>query len=271
MAGVNLIIRGTLIFLDDRLEISNTIEVESTATIDFNGFLINTDTVNLIISNDATFIDAFVDPVTNIPTSGFTSVVVNQPPLPITLNYTNIQQVGNVVFLTWSSLTEQNNYGFTIQRRNISTAEIDWMEVGFKYGVGTTIHPQTYLFTDELPPYDAMWEYRLQQMDFDGRTVLYGMGYANSTFSLEKPIIVYPNPSNGMVIFRFLNLYQLKNCEIQITDLLGKTVYQKVVNLDNTITSHTFTMDSTYLSTGIYFFLVHFQGYSYSTSFVNIK
>lgn len=66
--------------------------------------------------------------------------------------------------LTWSTLNEQNNQGFYIER---SADGRSFSEVGFVKGAGTSFGRQNYQFVDA--GFSGRAWYRLRQVDFDGK------------------------------------------------------------------------------------------------------
>jgi hypothetical protein len=72
------------------------------------------------------------------------------------------------VALTWSTVSETNNYGFVVEKDTARTQQM-FTEIpgSFTQGQGTTIVPQTYTFIDtHVKP--GKWAYRLKQIDLDG-------------------------------------------------------------------------------------------------------
>jgi photosystem II stability/assembly factor-like uncharacterized protein len=121
----------------------------------------------------------------------------------------------NEVKLSWNTVSETNNLGFEIQRRNSERSrqkikssgggeqETGWGSIGFVGGYGTTTEIQYYFYTDEsLQP--GSFQYRLKQIDFDGSfefsdiiQVEIGAVYK---FSLSQN---YPNPFNPTTKIKF--------------------------------------------------------------------
>ena len=84
--------------------------------------------------------------------------------LPVTLVQFNAFREGDRVRLHWQTSTEQNNYGFYIQR---SKDGKDWPSLGFVSGQGDSYRTVDYHFTDDNPNTGVNY-YRLKQEDYDG-------------------------------------------------------------------------------------------------------
>jgi hypothetical protein len=132
-------------------------------------------------------------------------------PLPIQLASFTVTPVGETrALLRWNTVSELNNYGFTIQRH--AAHESTFVDIAgvFIPGHGTTNEPQSYSHTDSsLTP--GTWFYRLKQMDLDGSihysegvrvTTLTGAGEipVPTTFLLDQN---YPNPFNPSTLIRY--------------------------------------------------------------------
>ncbi len=107
----------------------------------------------------------------------------------------------NAVALSWTTLSESNNYGFEVQRK--AEFEKEWATVSFVAGHGTNNSPQIYYYTDENIT-ENHYSYRLKQIDFDGsfvysETLEIFMGVP-PTFQLSQN---YPNPFNPETTIRY--------------------------------------------------------------------
>ena len=167
LSGVNLVVNGYLIFNDDRVDITSSITVSSTATIDFNNNLIDTSGIDLIIEDGVEFLNLYQDPVTNVVTSGFSTMPIENF-LPVELISFDTYIVGSdVVKLVWKTASERDNYGFEVYRRN-NTLNFDWEFITKIRGKGSSNEVIEYYTFDNIPVGLFEWEYKLKQIDFDG-------------------------------------------------------------------------------------------------------
>jgi hypothetical protein len=113
------------------------------------------------------------------------------------------------VVLTWTTISETNNYGFYIHRRADNQQDFSELTNSFIPGHGTTLAPQNYSFTDNTAR-SGTWYYRLKQVDLDG-TIHFSdpirvdlatdvKEIAPMVFSLHQN---YPNPFNPESIIKF--------------------------------------------------------------------
>ena len=73
-------------------------------------------------------------------------------------------QIEEHIILEWETGNEICNQGFYIERRN---EDLEWEEIGFLAGHGTSVTIQTYLFID-FQPLEGIQHYRLRQVDEEG-------------------------------------------------------------------------------------------------------
>jgi hypothetical protein len=184
-----------------------------------------TATFNVIIPSTDIGKDIFVQ-LFNNTTNGSRVDLISAPecaPLPITLNSFNVRRNNADVSLTWQTATEQNNKGFYIQRRIGSGT---WESIGFVGSLavnGNSSGTLTYTFTD-VNSEKGIIQYRLQQLDLDGRhkysdiRSVRGLGQNNK-------IIVYPNPTrDGSVNILFDDI--TGNRSVVISDMTGRIIKQ---------------------------------------------
>ncbi len=87
--------------------------------------------------------------------------------LPVELmSFEGTRKEDNVA-LTWVTASEENNYGFEVERAYKNGAELEWEMIDFVAGNGTTYETQTYSYND-VRAFQGTNYYRLKQLDFDG-------------------------------------------------------------------------------------------------------
>lgn len=171
-------------------------------------------------------------------------------PLPITWLSFTAKKVSNTAILNWQTVNEKNNKGYFVQK---STDGINWDNLGFVNTLAINGNSGNeilnYNYTDKNP-IEGYNFYKLQQVDFDGKT-----SYSNVEkvyFENLKPAIeIYPNPTqNDMVWIKGLS----ENLTISVLDITGKVVItQQAKNIKEQI-------DLSQLSNGIYYCIVKEDG-----------
>ena len=159
--------------------------------------------------------------------------------LPVELSIFKGQTSAEGNHLTWTTVQEQNNDYFQVQR---STDTQEWTTIGQVAGNGTTEVESNYEFLDREPATGVNY-YRLQQFDYDGaseihRTISVRNGAATG------PISVFPNP-----VQEELTIRSHSAATVVVTDRLGRIVSS--VRFDATETP--FQMDTREWAIGTYF------------------
>ena len=183
--------------------------------------------------------------------SGTILKTVNGGIIPVELiSFSAILQ-HNQIDITWSTATETNNQGFSIERKFNSGA---WKSIGFVEGQGTTTNTHHYTFQDEgLTP--GIYLYRLKQIDYDGtfeysKEIEVEVGIPDK-FSLSQN---YPNPFNPGTKISWqspVGGYQT----LKIYDVLGNEV-ATLVNEYRNAGSYEVEFNSAGLSSGVYFYRI---------------
>jgi hypothetical protein len=117
--------------------------------------------------------------------------------LPVTLSSLSLRHVNSLNELNWSTSSEQNNKGFEIQR-SIGTTK-DFRVIGFvgtKAKQGNSQTEISYSFEDANVKAGQTHYYRLNQIDFDGKSA-FSPVKSIKPGSIESNLNVYPNPSQG--------------------------------------------------------------------------
>ena len=193
-----------------------------------------------------------------VTTSGSGRFAVGDDPLPITLAYFAARYSEHAaVSLEWTTLSEIQNYGFHVQRRE--TAAADFENVGFVPGQGTTLVPQRYLFTDAHPATEFT-EYRLLQQDLDGAVHMFGPVSVSGLTGApddQQPLRFrlaqnYPNPFNPVTNITF-QIPEGGPVSLIVYDVSGKEVVS-LVNEKMERGSYQASFDASRLASGVYFY-----------------
>jgi hypothetical protein len=145
--------------------------------------------------------------------------------LPVELSAFDASVAEGRVELIWQTLSETNNAGFHVERKDVTGR---WASLGFVEGRGTTEAAQSYRFTDTGLPFAAdQLTYRLRQVDFDGtesfsEDVVIGLAPPTAV-TLHA---VYPNPADGEATVRYSlpDHHRQREVEIGVYNVLGQRV-----------------------------------------------
>ncbi len=149
-------------------------------------------------------------------------------PWPVEFAAFNAAQQGNVVALSWTTASETGNHGFHVMRRPAEDESDEaWREIGFVAGRGDSRDQVHYMFLDGSIERDGVYEYRLKQVDFDGRyswsgTITAEYRSSVSGYSLDP---AYPNPlaQSGTAMLRY-SVPERGRVRLVITNTLGQEV-----------------------------------------------
>jgi hypothetical protein len=163
------------------------------------------------------------------------------------------------VLLRWTTLSEINNYGFFVQRKQ--QHETAWTEIpnSFIAGHGTTNEPHSYQYPD-VAVIRGSWSYRLEQVDLDNTIhftepiqvdVLTSLKeVAPIAFSLQRN---FPNTFNPTTEIKF-SVETTERATLEVFNLLG----QKVATLFDDVAEagefYKVKYDASNLATGIYLY-----------------
>lgn len=176
--------------------------------------------------------------------------------IPVELASFSVTANENSVTLNWSTATETNNSGFSIERK--SPLDERWIEVGFVPGFGSTTERKSYSFTDANLAMGS-YSYRLKQIDFDGT-----VEYSNEVFagvSAPKNFVLmqnYPNPFNPSTTIEY-SIPQTSNVSIEIYSIIGELV-TSLVNQSLDTGYHRFNFDAGNLPSGTYIYQLKASG-----------
>ncbi len=158
--------------------------------------------------------------------------------------------------LDWRTETEVNNYGFEIERSQISEvkSQSEWAKLGFVEGNGNSNSPKNYTYTDNNAQYGS-YAYRLKQIDTDGQfeysnIIEVDAGNIPDGFVLEQN---YPNPFNPNTTIKFA-LAETQTAKLVIYDVLGNEVAAPFNGTAEGGKIYEAEFDGANLSSGIYFY-----------------
>jgi hypothetical protein len=171
--------------------------------------------------------------------------------LPVTLTSFKASNVKDDVLLSWTTASELNNAGFTIER---SADGKQFTEVAFVKGYGNSSKTINYNDVDKRAfevANSAVLYYRLQQVDMNGKTQMSDVVTVVKTGKPTSNVIAYPNPfTNGFNI-------EMVSAEeavytYSVSDIQGKVLFTNTVNINEGI--NRISVDqANLLSSGVYF------------------
>ena len=191
-----------------------------------------------------------------------TSITFAQGPLPLQLagfNATIVPQTNSISF-NWRTISETNNYGFSLQRAETSR----YVDVpnSFVPGHGTTLTPQNYSWQYANAP-SGTSSYRLKHVDLDGTThfsepiaVVNGtptgveQQLAPPHFALAQN---YPNPFNPSTEIKF-SVEATDHTTLEVFNSIGQLVETLFEGVAESGQSHKVTFNASRLSSGMYFY-----------------
>jgi Secretion system C-terminal sorting domain/N-terminal domain of BNR-repeat neuraminidase len=197
-------------------------------------------------------------------------------PLPVDICSFRGISVNRNVLLNWSTCSELNNAGFEIERRTEITKDkqySQWQKTGFLQGYGTTNEMKHYSFEDRKLS-TGKFQYRLKQIDLNGNAEYYRL-LNPEIIEIGKPVTFdvsqnYPNPSNpkSKIDFQIPNNGKVN---LVIYDMLGREVSRPVNNEIREAGYYTVDFDGTNLASGIYFYMLHSEGFTKTKKMVIVK
>jgi hypothetical protein len=181
------------------------------------------------------------------------------PPVPVELSSFTANANGTSAVLNWSTATETNNQGFSIERKSAKT---NWQEVGYVPGFGTSTEQHSYSFSDDQLNAGS-YSYRLKQTDFNGSFEYSDVVNVEisipSEFSLDQN---YPNPFNPTTNISYSIPLQ-SFVSIRVYSVTGEEV-AVLANGVQTEGHHQATFDARNLASGIY--IVRMSAGSFSST-----
>lgn len=175
---------------------------------------------------------------------------------PVTLGDFSGTNAGSANKLSWTTLTEQNNKGFEIQRSADGTTftTVGFVASGAKAGNSTGNLSYTY---SDAKPLSGTNYYRLKQVDFDGKSSLSKVVSLKGASARAAMSVVYPNPTTNDLNLVLSSAVSDK-ATVYISDLSGRVIYRNtrsVIAGDNKL-----NFDPSGFAPGIYSIKAVFAG-----------
>ena len=160
--------------------------------------------------------------------------------LPVELmNFKVKMTAQKTALIEWQTANEHQNAHFIIER---SSDGSHFEILSKQQGHPLSTKPILYAFEDRMPLQGVNY-YRLTQTDLDGKQTV--LGIRSVLFSNEKDVLqVIPNPSKDGHVNFYVQNQEVKTGRIVVLDVLGRVVFDKIVDKSGL---------STGLPTGVYF------------------
>jgi hypothetical protein len=127
------------------------------------------------------------------------------------------------VRIAWRTATESSNRGWSLERRAVG--DDAWSDLAFIEGAGTTRRGNAYDFVDRTASRGFVYDYRLRQTDFDGKTELSSVvRVSHAPIPLENGLsVAYPNPF-ALSTNLDIDLAADIPARVEIVDAMGRTL-----------------------------------------------
>ena len=180
-------------------------------------------------------------------------------PLPVELSSFTATAKTDQIMLKWETKTETNNYGFDVERKTNET----WKKIGFVEGNGNSSSPKQYSFTDNKLIEATNFQYRLKQMDNDGKyeySAVVEVKVVPTEYALHQN---YPNPFNPTTTIRY-QLPKESKVVIKIYNILGSEVME-LLNENKEPGIYEVEFNASNLSSGTYIYKIS------ADNFISVK
>ena len=170
------------------------------------------------------FVSTNIDGQLVAPVGEFSEFVLasNSEPLPVEVARFSAQPETDAVRLTWETVSEENNAGFEVQRKE----ESEWNQMGYVESEaegGTTTEVRFYQYTAEDLSVGTH-RFRLKQVDLDGSSQVHGP--ISVDVQMQEALMLTapaPNPVSSTATLSFAVKEQAQ-ATVAVYDLLGRRV-----------------------------------------------
>lgn len=174
--------------------------------------------------------------------------------VPVELTSFSADVLSNRVVLNWSTATETNNHGFSVEKKTTG----NWEKIGFVNGNGTTTKTQNYSFIDNNNSSGKVY-YRLNQIDLDGtnsfsKVIEVDLSTPND-YSLSQN---FPNPFNPSTAIKFALKVDSK-VSLKIYNPLGQEV-MNILSDNYAAGNYNISVNAASLNSGVYFYTLEANG-----------
>ncbi len=194
-------------------------------------------------------------------------ILITNTVLPVELSAFEYSVTDNSVTLNWTTESENNNYGFEIEKYDTSLG--NWERIAFTEGHGNSNTRNEYSFVIENPS-QGKSTYRLKQIDLDGKYEYSKELEINFTpimgFDMQQN---YPNPFNPTTTISY-QLPKEEKVTLKVYDVLGKEVSTLVDDIKQ-CGKHKAKFNASNLASGVYIYTIRANDYVSSKKMLLIK
>lgn len=187
--------------------------------------------------------------------------------LPVELSRFEALRDGQDAVLHWTTASETNNSGFTVQQLYDDET---FREIAFVEGAGTTSQAQRYTYrVRDLPA--GMHTFRLEQVDFDGTTT--SSSSVEISIPLAEPFVLtaaYPNPFHGTATLS-LEVRETQDVSVMLYNILGQRVQHLFDGTVRAGSPQPLTIDGSHLPSGVYVYRVQGRTFSATQQIAHVK
>lgn len=174
--------------------------------------------------------------------------------VPVELTSFSADVYANKIVLNWSTASETNNHGFSIEKKSTG----NWTKIGFVNGNGTSTITNNYSFVDEESTIGKVY-YRLNQIDLDGTQSFSKVIEVDIStpidFSLSQN---FPNPFNPSTAIKF-SLKVDSKVSLKIYNPLGQEV-MNILSDNYAAGNYNISVNASGLNSGVYFYTLEANG-----------
>jgi hypothetical protein len=203
--------------------------------------------------------------------------------LPVELSSFTARLLDNTVVLEWQTESESDNLGYNIFRSVDYKDNFEKINGAIISGAGTSTERNFYSFTDARIQNGTTYYYKLQNVDFNGKTEFHGPIAVSVPTSVDVDGTVptkyelhqnYPNPFNPNTAIQY-SLPKTANVKIVIYNELGKAVNTLVSDVKpaGTYTAYWFGRDGSgnQVPSGVYLYRIISDNYSQTKKMLLLK
>jgi hypothetical protein len=202
----------------------------------------------------------------------FVTAIDTSAPLAIQLATFEATALGGSVNLSWTTVSETNNYGFYVQRSLTQTGPYATIS-GLIQGNGTTLQQHSYAYTDTKVP-QGTYYYRIQDVSTTGTSnylkpiKFVVSGVEGVSTKNAKPLVFklnqnYPNPFNPTTQISY-EVPENAVVSLKVYNVIGQLMQTLVNNEQTSAGDHAVTFNANNFASGVYFYRLNVTGVSHS-------